>query len=141
LKGHRSPNHGGSRRQCRCRNEVGGEKSPIQPSTRVVCRWRVQQSLAPDLAAQARHNTQNPPTTSHRRPDLRAVRHLKKERTVNREKDSIDLRRKNKIKTSAYVFFCCRSPSVRKVKRGGNRCRSPLSPVFFAATHEPTSRQ
>jgi hypothetical protein len=75
------------------------------------------------------------------RPDLRAVSHLKKERTTNREKDSIDLRRKNKIKTSACVFFCYRSPPVRKVKRGGNRCRSPLSPVFFAATHEPTSRE
>jgi len=40
-------------------------------------------------------------------------------------------KKKNKIKTITCVLFCCRSPLVRKVKRGGYRCRSPLSPVFL----------
>jgi hypothetical protein len=42
----------------------------------------------------ARQNLENPPTTTHKRSDLRAISHLKKERMTNGETDPIDLRRK-----------------------------------------------
>ena len=41
------------------RPQIGSHRSqfcPIQPSTRVVCRWRVQRNPTPDPAAQARQN-------------------------------------------------------------------------------------
>jgi len=49
LDGRRSHNHGSGGQHRRGRNEMGGGKLPIQPSTRLVCRRRVQRP-APDLA-------------------------------------------------------------------------------------------
>jgi len=49
LDGRRSHDHGSDGQHRRCRNEMGGGKLPVQPSTRLVC-WRCVQHPALDLA-------------------------------------------------------------------------------------------